>query len=139
MSTKKIFSALAMLVGSVAVTVALAATAAPTSFGQLIDNLDPRKNTKLHAQEYWKSVKGQEVTWSGEVYDVSGGSSKAKIYVADKARPLYKGYNIIVITGDVSKAATIKKGQKLRFKGMLDDYDQKDAGAVVEVKEAIIL
>jgi hypothetical protein len=104
-----------------------------------VDNLDQRKNTKLHTQEYWKSVKGQEVTWSGEIHDVDGGSSKAKIYVIDKSRPLYKGYNIVVITGDVTKAITLKKGQRIKFKGLLSDYDQKDAGAVVEIKEAMIL
>jgi hypothetical protein len=138
MLTKKLFRSIAAVMAAV-VTVAVWA-AAPASFGQLVDNLDPRKNTKLHAKEYWKNVKGAEVTWTGEVVDVdSGGSSKAKIYVADKSRPLYKGYNIVVITGDIAKASAVKKGQRLRFKGLLDDYDQKDAGAIVELKEAMIL
>lgn len=137
MSMKNTFRSIVVAMSTVAVVAAWAG--APASFGQLIDNLDSRKNTKLHTKEYWKSVKGQEVTWRGEVVDVDGGSSQAKLYVADKSRPLYKGYNVIVITGDVAKALTIKKGQKVRFKGTLDDYDQKDAGAVVEIKEAIIL
>jgi hypothetical protein len=101
--------------------------------------LDPHKNTKLHAKEYWKNVKGVEVAWSAEVVDVDSSGSSAKIYLADKSRPLYKGYNIVVVTGDVAKAANLRKSQKLRFKGLLDSYDQKDAGAVVEIKEAMLL
>ncbi|HKQ31446.1 MAG TPA: hypothetical protein VJS66_09190 [Burkholderiales bacterium] len=137
MSMKTLFRSFVILVSPMLVATVLAAP--PASFGQLVDNLDPRKNTKLHAKEYWKNVKGSEVSWTGEVVDVdSNGSSKAKIYVADKSRPLYKGYNIVVITGDIAKASTVKKGNKLRFKGLLDDYDQKDAGAVVEIKEAML-
>ncbi len=116
------------------------ATAEPApSFAQIVDHLDGNKNTKLHVQEYWKGIKGQEVTWTGEVYDVQGGSSKAKVYVADKSRPLHKGYNIVVITHDISKAANLKKGQRFRFKGILEDYDSKNPGAVIELKEAQIL
>jgi hypothetical protein len=137
MSMKNIFRSVTLAASALAVIAVWAA--GPASFGQLVDNLDQRKNTKLHTQEYWKTVKGQEVTWSGEVVDVDGGSSKAKIYVVDKSRPTYKGYNIVVVTSDVAKAMTIKKGQKLRFKGLLDDYDRKDAGAVVELKEATVL
>jgi hypothetical protein len=113
-----------------------AAMAAAITFSQVVDGVDPRKNTKLAAKEYWKSVRGQEVSWSGEVVDIDGGSKKAKLYVADKSRPLYKGYNIVVVTLDVSKAASLKKGQTIRFKGLLDDYDQKNQGAIVEVTEA---
>jgi len=138
MSMKTLLRSIMLLVSAALVTTALA-TSPPASFGQLVDNLDKRKNTKLHSKEYWKNVKGTEVTWNGEVVDVDSSGSKAKIYVADKSRPLYKGYNIVVVTGDVAKASTVKKGQKLRFKGLLYDYDQKDAGAVVEIKEATIL
>jgi hypothetical protein len=123
----------------VAIALTTAVFAANITFGQVVDGVDPRKNTKLAAKEYWKSVKGQEVTWNGEVFDVKGGSSKAKVYVADKSRPLYKGYNIIVETIDVPKAASLKKGQKIRFKGLLDGYDQKDNGAIVELNEASLL
>lgn len=119
--------------------VATAVMAANVTFGQVVDGVDSRKNTKLASKQYWKSVEGQEVSWTGEVVDVDGGSKKAKLYVADKSRPLYKGYNIVVITLDVAKAAALKKGQTVRFRGLLDDYDQKDQGAVVEVVEASIL
>lgn len=130
---------LSIFLGIVMASPVFTVTAAPIVFGQVVDGLDGQKNTKLHVEEYWKSIKGQEVTWSGEVTDVDGGSSKARVFVADKSRPLYKGYNIIVTTFDVAKAANLKKGQRVRFKGILDDYDSKKPGAVVKLKEAQIL
>jgi hypothetical protein len=125
------------------VSVVLAALVAPVlaagpTFGELSEHLDRRKQTKLHAEEYWKSKKGTEVNWAGEVHDVDGGKSKAKVYVADKSRPTYKGYNIVLVTPDVPKAAMLTKGQKIRFKGYLDGYDSKDIGVVIELKEVQI-
>jgi hypothetical protein len=58
--------------------------------------------------------------------------------VADKSRPLYKGYNITLIT-QMDQAASLKRGQAIRFKGLLHDYDSKDSGAVVNLREAQIL
>lgn len=107
------------------------------TFSTVIDNLDLRKNTKLHVREYWKSIQGQQVSWSGEAYDVQGGAkSRVKLFVADKSRPLYKGYNIVVTSYDVEKAANIKKGQRVRFTGTLQDYSAKRAGAVIEISDA---
>lgn len=107
------------------------------SFTTVVDNLDLRKNTKLHVREYWKSIQDQQVSWSGEAYDVQGGAkSRVKIYVADKSRPLYKGYNIVVTSNDVEKAANIKKGQRVRFTGTLHDYNARRAGAVIEIVDA---
>ena len=115
------------------------ASAPAGSFAEVVDNMDPRKQTKLQAKEYWQKVKNTEVTWSGVVYDVKGGSSKAKVYVADKSRPLHSGYNIAVVTHDIEKAANLKKGQSLRFKGNLDDFRNKSAGGIVTVVNAQIL
>lgn len=61
-------------------------------FGVVIDNLDRRKVTKLHAQEYCKDARGAEVNWSARVYDVKGGRRGAKIYLANTSRPVYRGY-----------------------------------------------
>lgn len=120
------------LVAPAALLVCAPALAGP-SFGTVVDNLDPRKNTKLHAREYCKSVKGEQVSWSGVVHDVRGGKSRAKVYVADKSRPLYSGYNIVVTTNDLDKAASLKRGQAVRFTGTLDDCNLKSAGAVIGV------
>jgi hypothetical protein len=129
----------AWLVSVLLVTLVTPVLAAQPSFGEMCEHLDRRKQTKIYVEEYWKGKKGTEVTWAGEVHDVSGGKSKAKVYIADKSRPTYKGYNIILVTPDVPKAATLKKGQKIRFKGYLDDYDSKDIGVIIELKEGQIL
>lgn len=122
------------------VTMLLAAAAMATgpTFGQVVDGVDGNKNTRLAAKEYWKKWKGQEVIWAGTVHDVDSKGDKAKVYVADKSRPLYKGYNITLIT-QTDKAASLKKGQTIRFKGKLDDYDTKKSGAVVDLKDAQLL
>lgn len=112
--------------------------AAGLSFGQVVDSVEEGKNTKLAAKENWNKVKGTEVSWSGTVHDVKGGSSRARIYVADRSRPVYKGYNIAVVTTDVAKAATLKKGMKIRFTGRLDDFRTKRGGAIIEVDDARI-
>lgn len=52
--------------------------------------------------------------------------------------PLHKGYNIVVYTHDVDKAAKIKKGQRVRFSGTPQDYSAKRAGAVIEVSDATL-
>ena len=109
--------------------------AAPT-FGQVVDGVDGDKNTKLAAKENWKKFKGQEVSWSGVVHQVdTKGKKAAVVYVADKSRPLYKGYNIKAITSELDKAANFKKGQAVRFKGYINNFDSKNPGAVVELKD----
>ena len=105
------------------------------SFGTVVDHLDLRENTKLHSQEYFKGVKGQSVTWSGEVVDVKGGRNRARIFVADRSRQLFRGYNITLVTHDLGRAAKIRKGQHLRFTGRLHSYNAKSGGAVVDLAD----
>lgn len=123
----------------ISVALLLATGAAPVSaaapgFGQVVDGVDGKKNTKLAAKENWKKWKGTEVSWAGTVHEVDSKGDKAKVYVADKSRPLYKGYNITLIT-PMDKAANLKRGQAIRFKGLLDGYDTKDSGAVIGLKD----
>jgi isopentenyl phosphate kinase len=123
--------------GMLLLSLAVAMAADLMSFTSVVDNLDLRKNTKLHVREYWKSIQNQQVSWSGEVIDVQGGAkSRVKLLVADKSRPLYKGYNLVITSYDVEKAANIRKGQKVRFTGTLSGYNAKHAGAVIEIADA---
>jgi hypothetical protein len=109
--------------------------AAGLTYGQLVEGLDGSKNTKLAAKENWKRFKGQEVTWSGVVYEVdSQGSKEAKLFVADRAHPLYKGYNMRLYTRDVEKAYKLKKGQAITFTGTIDDFRSKEPGVVVDLQ-----
>lgn len=130
---------LSVLVSSFVAVGLPVAVAAGLEFATVVDSLDPQKNTKLAVKEYWKGISGQEVSWSGQVMEVKGGSSKVKIWVANKARPLYKGYNIVVVTRDVEKAATLKKGQTVHFKGSLDDYDDFRGGTIIFLSDAALI
>ncbi len=123
------------LLCAVSMLLAAPAPAAGPTFGQVVDGVDNQKNTKLAAKENWKKWKGQSVNWAGTVHEVDSKGDKAKVYVADKSRPLYKGYNITLIT-EMDRAARLKRGQPIRFKGTLDGYDTKDSGAVIDLKEA---
>lgn len=114
------------------------AAAASYGFGAVIDNLDRRKVTKLHAQEYCKHARGADVSWSGKVYDVKGGRRSAKVYVANPSRPIYRGYNIVAVTDDLERAAKVHKGESVRVKGQISRCTLKDNGAIIEVENAAI-
>ena len=127
--------------GSAALVALLAggwAAAASYEFGTVIDNLDRRKVTKLHAQEYCKDARGADVSWSGKVYDVKGGRTRAKVLVANTSRPVYRGYNIVAITDDLDSAATVRKGQQVRVKGQIGRCTLKDNGAIIELENASV-
>lgn len=119
-----------------ALFLSVGAAAASFDFGTVVDNLDRRKVTKMHAQEYCKSVRGQEVSWSGDVYDVKGGRNRAKIFVAERSRPVFQGYNIVVLTSEMDRAAAVKKGQRIHFKGQIRGCTLKDNGAIIQVDDA---
>ncbi len=110
------------------------------SYASLVDKLDVRKSTKLQLAETWKSYKGREVSWSASVVEVKDGKRTAKIYLVDGARRNFKGYNIILATNDIAAAARLKRGQKIRFKGTLHDYDHHNNGSVsIDLREGQIL
>ncbi|HUR41548.1 MAG TPA: hypothetical protein VM240_10315 [Verrucomicrobiae bacterium] len=119
--------------------VATAVHAASYDFATTVDNLDRRKVTKMHASQYCKDARGHDVTWSGKVHDVRGGRRSAKIFVANDARPMYKGYNIVVVTGDLDRAAKVAKGERIKFRGQIGGCTLKDNGAILEVENADIL
>lgn len=119
-----------------ALLAATAATAGSYEFGTVIDNLDRRKVTKLAAQEYCKEAKGNDVSWSGKVYDVKGGRRNAKILIANSSRAIYRGYNIVAVTDDLDAAAKVKKGQQVRVKGRISRCQLKDTGAIIELDGA---
>src|SRR5437868_1313998 len=125
-----------IILGSGMSLAALAFAAAP-SFPEIVDNLESRTHTKLQADQYWKSLKGQEVTWSAVVVEVQSRDrgEEARLLLVDKSRPLYDGYNIRIDTRDVAKANTITRGQTVRFTGVLTSYHQKNPGVVIDLKK----
>lgn len=107
-----------------------AAQAAGIAYGALVDQLRIENKTKAELKETWKKYKGQEVTWSGTVTEVNTGKKNAKIYVLDSSRKNYKGTNIQVNSRDLERAAKLKRGQKVRFKGRLHKFKNHNNGSV---------
>jgi len=101
------------------------------SFSEVADHLNLNKKTALAIKNYWNDIKGQEVTWKAEVVDVKGRRGKAEIYAANKDRALYKGFNIVLETFDVSGSAKLDIGQQIKFSGFLSDYKSRKGGPVV--------
>jgi hypothetical protein len=101
------------------------------TFGEVVDNLDLAKKTSMYVKEYWLRVKGEKVNWSGEVVNVKGGRNKVEVYVANKDRRTYKGYNIILIGYDKETASKFEIGQKISFSGYLHNYKTRKGNPVV--------
>ncbi len=119
----------ALLIVLLCVTAGLAAGS--FTFGDVVDQLDLSKNTTLHAKTFWKNVQGQTVTWTGKVYDVSGGRGKAKVLAANDSRRKYKGYNLVLITYDMEGAAELMVGDEIRFRGELLKYKGRKGHPVI--------
>jgi len=117
-----------------------ATQAAEPTYGQLVDALKPGNKTKAQLQSIWKEHRGKAVTWSGTLVDAKEGRHFTTLRVLDKTRKHYKGSNIAVEVRDKERAAKLRKGQTVRFKGKLDKYRQHDNGSTtVTVERAEIL
>jgi hypothetical protein len=122
---------------------AAAAVPKSDSFAELCSHLDITKRTVLHANEYWKQMMGTEVAWAGKVVSATGGKKgMAEINVVNKEVPApVRGYNIILMTREVEKAAALEKGDRIRFKGTLDKYrPERDRVTItVTLRDAVLL
>lgn len=101
------------------------------SFTEVVDNLDLTKKTSLYVKEYWTKIKGEEVFWSGVVQNVKGGRGKAEVFIANKSRKTYKGYNIILISYEMETASALEIGQNVTFSGYLHNYKGRKGNAIV--------
>lgn len=124
---KKISLSLALVL----ILASIAFAANQLSFKEVADNLNLTKKTSLYVKTYWQEIMGQEVYWIGKVVNVKGGKGKADIFIADKDKPLYKGYNIVLETFDLEGAGKLEIGQSLKFKGLLSDYKGKQGHPVI--------
>lgn len=114
--------------------------AAGPTYASLVDQLNPNKNTKLQLKEIWKKYKGVEVTWSGTVVEVKDGRKSATIYLSDTTRKSYNKYNITVSVKDKERAAKLSRGQKVRVKGALYDFDHHSNGSTtIDLKPGEVL
>ena len=116
---------------AVLILVSIAFAANQLSFSEVADNLNLTKKTSLYVKTYWQEIMGQEVYWKGKVVDVKGGKGKADVYIADKDKSLYKGYNIVLETFDMEGAGKLEIGQTLKFRGLLSNYKGKQGHPII--------
>jgi len=112
-----------------------AAEAVNVTYAKIVDDLNPANKTKAELQHIWKQYKGNEVTWSATLVEAKEGKHYTKLYLLDKSRKSHNGLNIVVEARNKDRAATLKKGQVVNFKGKLDKYDHKSNGSTVIVVE----
>ena len=101
------------------------------TYNEFCDNVDLSKSTSLAVKDFWTKNVGKEFTWSGKVFNVVGGRRENDIYIDNPSRINYKGYNIILVTTDKEKAATLKKGQTISFTGNVYNYKAKSNSLVI--------
>ena len=110
------------------------------AFDQVFENLDLQKNTKLHAEEYWKSVKGQECASDGMVVDVRRDNNGAEVFVARPGHATSRDFNVVLAVPDVAQAAALNRRQHIRFRGLLSEYRaDRDGGVVLTLRTAEIV
>lgn len=123
---------ISFLLASILFLVSMAAAESGSmKFGEVVDMLDQTKNTSLAVKTNWQELKGQEVNWSGKVVNVKGGRGRAEILSANKGRPTYKGYNLVLETYDMTGAGDLKIGQTIKFKGIINDFKGKRGNPII--------
>lgn len=108
-------------------TLAQEHAAAPSEalrFEDVVDNLDKTKNTDLHVKEYWKSVKGQEMSSSGTLLEAKPKmfGKGATISLLNESRVAIKDVNIVLEIDNVASAANLKPNDTITFSGSLKSY-----------------
>ncbi len=100
-------------------------------FMEVVGHMDLTKNTSLHTDTYWNSMLGTTVSWNGIVKDVKGGRGKAVVYVANKSKRLYKGYNIVLTTFDKEGASKLGLNKTVKFSGQLTKCKNKKGRPII--------
>ena len=134
MKTGTILIAAILLFGIAAVAESVPAAenaATALTIEAVFDGLSPMTNTTLAVQSFWETHRNQQVRGEGAVIEVKGGRGRAEVYLADKAHPCYRGYNIVLITANRDGAGVLKPGDTLRFDGMLYRYTAKQGRPTV--------
>lgn len=104
------------------------------------NNLDLQRHTKLHVEEYWKTINNQERRCEGMVVEVRRDRGGAEVFIAVPSRITFRDYNVVLTVPDIAQAAALTKRQKIRFRGILNNYRAgREGGAVLMLQGAEIL
>lgn len=106
----------------------------------VFENLDLQKNTKLHVEEYWKTINGKDYTAAGRVVDVRRDREGAEVFVAVPSRITFHDFNVVLTVPDVSHAAALSRQQNVTFKGFLNNYkSDRNGGTVLYMRNVEVL
>ena len=104
------------------------------------NNLDLQKHTKLHVEEYWKTINNQERRCEGMVIEVRRDRGGAEVFIAVPSRITFRDYNVVLTVPDIAQAAALTRRQKIRFRGILNNYRAgREGGVVLTLQGAEIL
>lgn len=109
------------------------------TFQDFVNNINLKKNTSLHVENFWTINKGKSFTWTAKVVNVKGSRGKAEIQAANEKSPLYKGFNLILVTYQKADAANLKIGEQIKFKGTVYNYRNRSGAIIVYVNNVQLL
>lgn len=109
------------------------------SYKEFVSNLNPKKNTSLYIEYFWKKYKGKSFTWTAKVVYVKGSRGRAEIRAASEGSALYKGFNLILVTQQQDAAAELKIGQEFKFKGNVYNYRNNGGAFIVYLNNVQLL
>lgn len=120
-------------------------TASAIDIGQIIHKINPDHTTRDSREDYWKTMKGKQVVWTGKVHDVLGGFRGVYKVFVQVGRSEVGKYNVILTVKDQPRIARLKDGTTIRFTGNLQRYKwthskpvTKPDGAVKFVRQFVI-
>jgi hypothetical protein len=79
--------------------------------------------TDIAKQELWKKYHGQKVQWDGVLSDI-GFTGIMTVTMLDFPSPSGREVHVQLIESEIPKAASLTKGSKVTFVGLLDFYDE---------------
>lgn len=101
-------------------------------FKHVAEHLDLTKYSKHEIKEYWQSIRGKRVFWSGTVYQAKTSGRGFKILVENRNALTRSGYNIVLVKKGPTDIGDIAKGTDIRFSGVLYDiHASKGTGPVI--------
>lgn len=98
-------------------------------FKDVAEHLDLTKHSKQQIKDYFLSIRGKRVFWSGTVYQAKTSGRGFKILVENRNALTRSGYNIVLVKKGPTDVGDIPKGTDIRFSGVIIDVQPAKAGS----------